>query len=63
MYDDQLLKSNRTLSIGKMNYKETYSIIIHPKLIYQHLEFILKKDFLSIIFNGKTSTNFRVKSR
>ena len=62
LLDHQLLKNNRTLGIEKMNSKEIYSIIIPSKLIYQYLELILKKKFLSIIFNGTTYTHFRIKS-
>ena len=51
----QLLKNDRTLGIEEMNSKEIYSIINLSKLI-------LKKKFLSIVFNGKTYTHFRVKS-
>ena len=36
--------------------------LYHPKLMYQDLEFILNKDFPSIIFNEKTSTLFNAKS-
>ena len=55
LLDHQLLKNNRTLGIEKMNSKEIYSIIYH-------LELVLKKNFLSIIFNGKTYTHFCIKS-
>ena len=58
LLDHQLLKNNRTLGIEKKFVLSSY----HPRLVYQHPEFILKKNFISIIFNGKTYKNFRVES-
>ena len=42
-----------------MNSKKKILSLYYSKLIYQHLEFILKKKFLSVIFSGKTA-HFRV---
>ena len=62
LLDHQLLKHNRTLGIKKMNSKEIYSIIIPSKVnISTSRIYFEKKNFVSIIFNGKTYTNFRVK--
>ena len=62
LLDHQLLKNNRTLGIEKMNSKEIYSIIISSKAIIPISTTYFEKNFLSIIFNGKTYTHFRVKS-
>ena len=52
-------KTSSTLSIDKMNAKDIYCDIIS---LYQHLQFILKKGFLSITFSEKTSIHIRAKS-
>ena len=59
--DHQLLKSNHTLTIDKMNCKDI-SIIISSKVNIPTSQFFLKNDFLSIIFNEKACTHFRLKS-
>ena len=52
-------KTPSTLSIDKMNAEEIYCDIIS---LYQHLLFILRKYFLSITFDEKTSIHIRAKS-
>ena len=57
MLDHQLLKTNRTRRIEKMNSKEIYSIIISSKVdIPTSRIYFEKKKFLSINLNGKTYT-------
>ena len=34
LLDHQFLQNNRTLGIEKMNYKDIYSTLYHPKLIH-----------------------------
>ena len=62
LLDHQLLKNNRTLGIEKMNSKEIYSINILSKINILTSRTYFEKNSLSIIFNGKIYTHFRVKS-
>ena len=62
LLDHQLLKGNRIQGLKKRIFKKFILSSYHPKLIHQHRELILKKNFLFIIFNGNIYTHFRVKS-
>ena len=73
LLDHQLLKkNNRTLGFEKMNSKEMYLfrifyfrqflIMIPSKVNIPTSRTCFGKNFFSIIFNGKISTHFRVKS-
>ena len=62
LLDHQLLKNNRTLGIEKMNSEEIYSINISSKVNILTSRTYFEKNFLSVIFNGKIYTHFRIKS-
>ena len=58
----QIFNNNGNPSMDKMKSKEIYSIIITSKVNIAIFRIYFEEEFLSIIFNGKTSTHLRAKS-